>query len=330
MSSNAENRKPYVVSPLIKSIFGLFDQLRRECRTFGDFPMTLITGETGSGKSELAEQYCQRNPTKDCEHRTHIPVFHYQIRSISTKENMLRDILVLFGDPQRGRGARNAAELLSRFGVLARSAGLELLIIDEVQSIIERRSSMVISGLGDLFKDLSIGLEIPIVLIGMPWSKYLLEMNRQLKGRVAYQYHLPEFSISHDFEDFKRMVVLLLRYYNMESSNLANSEYFIRMFCYSKGNVRQLTNLVRDAYKRNSGKDASYALSSFAEAARLYGIPDSQNPFLIPISDIHLQEITVGSDWDFVTKNRARSLVDAIYSSYGVTEGLTLYPIKNG
>lgn len=330
MSTGDQNKKPYVVSPLIKKIFDLFDQLRRECLEFGDFPMMLVTGETGSGKSELAKQYCQRNPIKECEYRTHIPVFHYQIRSLSTKENMLRDILVSFGDPQGGKGAKNAAELLSRFSVLAKSAGLELLVIDEVQSIIERRSSTVISGLGDLFKDLSIALEIPIVLVGMPWSKYLLEMNRQLKGRVAYQYHLPEFAISNDFENFKRMVILLLRYYDMENSEILSSEYFIRMFCCTKGNMRLLTNLMRDVFKRKSDKGANIVLANFVEAARSYGVPDSENPFLMPISNMRLQEITIGSDWDFATKNRDRSLVDAIYSSYGVTENLTIYPVKNG
>lgn len=329
MSTVDQNKKPYVVSPLIKNIFDLFDQLRRECLEFGDFPMMLVTGETGSGKSELAKQYCERNPIRECEYRTRIPVFHYQIRSLSTKENMLRDILVLFGDPQGGKGAKNAAELLARFRVLSRSAGLELLIIDEVQSIIERRSSTVISGLGDLFKDLSIALEIPIVLIGMPWSKYLLEMNRQLKGRVAYQYHLPEFAISNNFENFKRMVMLLLRYYENENSDLLNSEYFIRMFCFTKGNVRSLTHLMRDVYKRRSDKNSAITLNNFTEVTRSYGVPDSENPFLMPISNIHLQEITVGSDWDFATKNRARSLVDAIYSSYGVTEDLTVYPVKH-
>lgn len=179
-------------------------------------------------------------------------------------------------------------------------------------------------------EDLSIALEIPIVLIGMPWSKYLLEMNRQLKGRVAYQYHLPEFAISNNFENFKRMVMLLLRYYDMENSEVLSSELFIRIFCCTKGNVRLLTNLVRDVYKRKLSNDVRITQTNFAEVARSYGIPDSENPFLMLISNVLLQEITIGSDWDFATKNRARSLVDAIYSSYGVTEDLTVYPVKHG
>ena len=61
-------------------------------------------------------------------------------------------------------GARNKGELYERLITLLKVVGIELLILDEIQVIIERRSAKVVTGIADLFKDLINDTEIPIIL----------------------------------------------------------------------------------------------------------------------------------------------------------------------
>ena len=73
----------------------------------------LVTGESGSGKSELAKYYAKNNPKIEHVERTYIPVLHYELRSVSTPEEFLRSLLVTIGDPQCGRGPETRVSFMS-------------------------------------------------------------------------------------------------------------------------------------------------------------------------------------------------------------------------
>ncbi len=160
--------RPFIKSPFLSNMIDLFDSLRKKKKTYGVASCLLLTGESGSGKSELAKFYVKNNPIVELEERTYLPVLHYELRSVSTREEFLRSLLVAIGDPQRGLGARNKGELYERLVTLIETTAIELLILDEVQVIIERRSEKVVTGIADLFKDLIEDTEIPIVFMGMP------------------------------------------------------------------------------------------------------------------------------------------------------------------
>lgn len=173
-------KKPYIKSPFLSKIFKLFDKLRETKKKFDTTSCMLITGESGSGKSQIAKHYVEKNPHVEQDERTYIPVLHYELESVSTEVQLLRSLLIAIGDPQLGEKEKNAVALLKRFVFLSKAIGLELLIVDEIQVIMERRSQRVLSGLADLFKDIINRLEIPVVFMGMPWSRHLIESNEQL------------------------------------------------------------------------------------------------------------------------------------------------------
>ena len=187
---------PYIKNPFIEKMISLFDTLRNKKKRYGIASCLLLTGESGSGKSQLAKYYLKKNPRIECDDRTHIPVLHFELKSISTPLEFLRQLLIAVGDPQQGLGARNQSELYTRVVTLVKVTGIELLILDEIQVIIERRSAKVITGIADLFKDLIKDTKIPIVFMGMPWSEYLFDSNQQLKRRIAYRYMIPPYRIA--------------------------------------------------------------------------------------------------------------------------------------
>jgi GTPase SAR1 family protein len=113
--------RPFIKNPFISDMINLFDSLRYKKSTFGVASCLLLTGESGSGKSELAKYYVKNNPIKELPEGIHIPVLHFQLTSISTPKGFIRELLVAIGDPQLGRGVMTQAELYKRLVILIKT-----------------------------------------------------------------------------------------------------------------------------------------------------------------------------------------------------------------
>lgn len=322
--------QPFIKSPFIADMLNLFDTLRHKKRHFGVASCLLLTGESGSGKSALAEYYEKNNPVVEQDERTYIPVFHFELKYISTPLEFLRSLLISIGDPQQGMGARNQGELYDRLVTLIRVVGLELLILDEIQVIIERRSAKVVTGIADLFKDLIKDTEIPIVFMGMPWSKYLVDSNKQLKRRIAYRHVIPAFRISekNERDNYRRLLKMLCDAYRISDDMRAEDIPFTyRIFTATSGNLSMTVNLIRDVYMLSDMEGKPKDLQLFADVMRGYGVADSINPFLMPLEKLELRELIVNSDWHFGYRANKNSIIDAEYAVYGISSNQKIYMI---
>ena len=323
MKTTFEER-PFIKSPFLTKMVNLFDSLRNKKKKYGVASCMLVTGESGSGKSELAKYYAKNNPKIEQVERTHIPVLHYELRSVSTPEEFLRSLLVTIGDPQCGRGAKNKGELYERLITLLKVVGIELLILDEIQVIIERRSAKVVTGIADLFKDLINDTEIPIIFMGMPWSRYLVESNQQLARRISYRYTIPPFKISsnEDRDDYRRLLMCLSEAYGLSKKiKLEEMTMSLRCFSATSGNLAATANLVRDARMMSEMEDMKVDTDLFAEVLSSYGIDERNNAFLLPIDKLVLRELIVHSDWHFGYRANKNAIIDAEYVEFGVSKG---------
>ena len=316
--------KPFIQTPSLKNILELFDFLREKKKTFGEASSVLITGESGSGKTELAKQYLYKNPPFETVERSFIPVLHFELRAVSTPVEFLRSILLAIGDPQLGEG-RNAGVLFERFVILSKTRGIELLILDEIQVIIERRSQKVVTGLADLFKDLIKETQIPIVFMGMPWSQYLINSNPQLAGRVSYRYTLPPFKVSEpgEFTNFRKLLKALSSYYQIANSlKLESPEITYRIFAFSEGNMRQTIRIVHDAYIKSVITKSKIDLTLFSSVISEYGVPKEKNIFSLPIDKILIKEMVTHSDWEFGISANKNAIREAEFSYFKLTNDL--------
>lgn len=320
--------KPFIKSPFLSDMIKLFDLLRYKKRHFGVASCLLITGESGSGKSALAEYYVKNNPVDEQDERTYMPVLHFELKAISTPQEFLRSLLVAIGDPQKGSGARNQSELYDRLVTLIKVVGVELFILDEIQVIIERRSAKVITGIADIFKDLIKDIEIPIVFMGMPWSKYLVDSNKQLKRRIAYRYVIPPYRISSkdQRDDYRRLLKMLSEAYRISSGiKLEELSVTYRFFAATDGNLSNTAELISDAYILSRMEGRIIDLRLFADVVASYGVPADNNPFLLPLDKLELREIVVHSDWRFGHRANKNSIVDAEYAVYGIASNKKIY-----
>lgn len=313
---------PFIKSPFLSELTKLFDSLRYKKKNYGVASCLLLTGESGSGKSELAKNYLKNNPVVDDEERAHIPVLHYELRSVATPEEFLRSLLVAVGDPQQGRGARNKGELYSRLIILINTVGVELLILDEIQVIIERRSAKVVTGIADLFKDLINDTEIPIVFMGMPWSRYLVDSNQQLKRRIAYRYVMPPYRVSQKEarDDYRRLLKLLGDFYGLSKYMKTEAVSFaLRCFAATNGNLSATARLFCDAYMLSDMEGKSIDLELFSDVVRGYGVEEENNAYILPLEKLVLRELIIHSDWRFGRRANKNSIVDAEFATFGVT-----------
>lgn len=322
--------RPFVKNPFLSNMLDLFDSLRYKKINFGVASCLLLTGESGSGKSELAKYYVKNNPIKEQPERTHIPVLHFELKSISTPQEFLIALLVAIGDPQQGLGARNKGELYERLVRLLTTTRVELLILDEIQVIIERRSEKVVTGIADLFKDLIKDTEIPVVFMGMPWSEYLVDSNRQLRGRISYRYIIPPYRIStKEYRtDYRRLLKLLANAYGLSGKEKIDGLSFaLRFFSATSGNLRATANLICDAYMLSKMKNKSVDRDLFASVVRDYGAHDDFNPFVLPLEKLVLRELIVHSDWNFGYRANKNAIIDAEFVEYGVAKGNKIYSL---
>lgn len=320
--------RPFIKNPFLTDMINLFDSLRHKKKHYGVASCLLLTGESGSGKSELAKNYVKNHPVVEGEERTHMPVLHYELRSVATPEEFLRSLLVAVGDPQQGRGARNKGELYARLIILINTVGLELLILDEIQVIIERRSAKVVTGIADLFKDLINDTEIPIVFMGMPWSRYLVDSNRQLKRRIAYRYVIPPYRVSQKEtrDDYRRLLKFLGDHYGISKNlKIEDVSFALRCFAATSGNLAATANLVCDAFILSDMEGKKIDIQLFANVVRRYGVEDDFNAFKLPVEKLVLRELVVHSDWSFGSRANKNAIVNAEYIEYGILKDNKIY-----
>lgn len=325
------SKNPFITNPTINDLFKLMDTLRYNNKIFKKASCLLITGESGSGKSELARHYLEKYPIVKEEERIHIPVLWVELRSITSIKDLMRALLRAIHDPQNGMGGPTTEDLFERFIRLAKTVGLEILIIDELQVVIQRRGQAVIAGVADKFKELIEALNIPIVFMGMPWSKYLLRANEQLEERVKYKYKISPYKVSDaaGFDDYKKLLKLLAGFYQFGSEYLIHkADFALRIFGYTNGNLRRTVELIRDVYIFKVTNVTKNAMESFSCVLKSYGISDEENVFCRPLDQIILYEHVQYSDWSFGQRTDKKSIVESEYKSYGITAGKSIYLIK--
>ncbi|WP_019616898.1 TniB family NTP-binding protein [Psychromonas ossibalaenae] len=138
----------------------------------------LVRGETGTGKSEFIKRYCASHPRIEEADRTKIPVLVSLLPKAKHPKPVVSQLLRDLGDPLSGTGA-DTDQLTDRLVILLKATGVELIILDEFQHSIETKSNQVVYDIADWIKTLINKAKIPVVLFGLPWSSYVLEVNGQ-------------------------------------------------------------------------------------------------------------------------------------------------------
>lgn len=154
----------------------------------------LVLGESGTGKTTLARWFARRYPKQQLLERDVLPVLYVSVPAAATIAGTVEAILLQLGDLEPDRGTISSKT--ARAVRLAKACAVEMLVFDEAQHIHDRGRTHSQYFVGDWLKSFIDALALPVVLLGLPRTQVLLQVNEQLRRRFAHQVSLSVTSSS--------------------------------------------------------------------------------------------------------------------------------------
>lgn len=308
---HAESEKK---ADLIKEIFIKSPQLTEimkdisDCRKFSDGihepDCMIVVGDTGSGKTTLINKYLAQNPRIEGSDRSVIPILSTSLPPNATPITASEQLLSDLGDPLAFSRGNDPVKIAKEMSELMKLCGVELIIIDEFQHMIDRKNKQILHSAADWLKMLIVRSKIPIVLFGMPYSVVILKANSQLAGRFELQHSLEPFRLNSNKNRvaYKTFLTKLEEALPFEdASGLTSTEMLKRIYAFSEGNLRRIRNLInrasRIALLESSDK---VLLKHLAEAAPKVSktVCEKQNPFLVEMSKLKIKHPRSDIGWE--------------------------------
>ncbi len=243
-------------------------------------------GGSGAGKTYLANHISNLMPRDDTGDVSKVPTVYFKIPSAPTQRGLAAALLTALGDP---RPTGSAGEMSKRAVKLLAMVGTEIIFIDDVQDIPEKRGQKGVVQLGNWIRDLIDASKCLVVMLGTFAAIDVVRGNDQLNRRAMRNQRLEYFSMTGS-----ENIRLSLRFLDnldkalplAELSKLTAPETALR-FIYATNGV---TSLMLDVAKEavciavKNGRE-QLLLQDFAEAFELlFGehLHDT-NPFLVRI-----------------------------------------------
>jgi Cdc6-like AAA superfamily ATPase len=238
----------FVVYPLFERVVKKFEHCHQHSKISAEPICLLVTGCSGCGKTTLAKYYEQKFPRAETEERTVVPILFATIFAPATVKGIATGLLYRLGDPLADKGTIMSQTL--RLYRLIKECGVELIILDEFQHLIDRDSDRVLQVASDWLKNLLNNTQVPMILIGMPSSVRILGTNDQLRRRFSTQVSLNPFGwkTAEQRDDFRKFL------YQVESAlpfserfHISSMETALRFFYASGGVVSDVMKIIRRA-----------------------------------------------------------------------------------
>ncbi|PSW58049.1 TniB family NTP-binding protein [Photobacterium leiognathi] len=275
----------FVIYPDVQNIFDGLDWIVRRSK-FGNFtPSMLITGGTGAGKTSLINHYVKY-------HFNDNEVLVTRVRP-SFVETLIWAINKL-GIPYNIRSKRSEIGLQDYFINSVKKSRLKLLVIEEAQELFECASPKERQKIRDRLKMISDECRLPIVFIGIPTAKLILE-DSQWDRRIMVKRELPYIQITSEssiaayidlLEDLEKHLPISVL------PELSDMDIAMRLLSATKGMLGAIKELVGYALELAllSGKSA-ITNDEFILGFETINGPDVPNPFSTDIEKLLVPQI---------------------------------------
>lgn len=174
--------------PAYVAAFNDIDGLLQLYRETGVAQHLLVLGESGAGKTTLCRDFVTRYPRIVLAAYDIVPILHISIPPAATIASATEAMLRCLGDPSPTVGTVSAKT--ARAIKLARALRVELLLIDEAQHIQDRGQLPTQYLVGDWLKTMMDEVNVPTILLGLPRTARLLQLNEQVRRRFSRRRYL--------------------------------------------------------------------------------------------------------------------------------------------
>lgn len=248
----------------------------------------LVVGPSGCGKTSILDRYVERHPLMDTAEGVIREVLSISAPARCSIKNLAETVLAALGDPAPNKGTEG--QLTRRLLHQLAQQRVGLLIIDESQHAIDKRSHKVVYDVADWIKNLINEAVCPIVLAGLPETKAILETNKQLARRCCGVLDLSPFDWDKEEEQLKFRG--LLRFFEHElpfvfEPALSSFEMASRIHYATGGLIGEVARLLQiaclDAAEAGLRRVSMAMLAEAYSSVALTG-EAAANPFLFDIS----------------------------------------------
>ena len=258
-------------------------RLHRRGREAGVAECLLLVAQTGSGKSTLVKFYRQRFPARVEEGVTKIQVLSVDTPACPSVRELAETILQALGDPASEKGS--TAFKTRRIVKLFKQCGVEILFVDEFQEFFDGRHVAESLRVSNWLKKLINKVRIPVILVGLPRSIQVTNINPELRRRFAAPHYLEPFGFSTVAEqtEFRAALKRIQAAIPVGTIELGSHEIAQRFYFASHGLIDYVVKIVDDAVSRGgSGREGAITLGDYAKAFKRTvwsTVPDELNPF---------------------------------------------------
>lgn len=237
----------------------------------------LLLGHSRAGKTHIVNNYIRLRSQELPDNAERPRFLKVEVQAGCTLKILATDLLIALDDPDPEGGSQ--ADKTRRVAEAIERAGLDMLVIDEVQRLIDGDTDKVKRDVANWITGLLNRRLCPLLLVGERKATRVLEDNMHLKGRTFGEEELTPHSWSdtEDRQEFRAILHVLDGMLDLpEKSGLGTNETALRIYCYAEGLLGQAATLVSHA----------------AVVARRDGRPCLTHDILAQAVD----ELTVGED----------------------------------
>jgi hypothetical protein len=256
-----------------------------------------ILGESGVGKSHLAERLKLAHPPRTLSDRRTVPVLLVEVPKHATIKSLLAEMLVALGYQESVKG--NRTTLLRALLRLLDELSVDTIVLDEGQHMLQCAATD--GDVGDWLKTLINRSHRTIVLMGMPSMARLLATSEYQQTAMRFQrvrtiepFHWKRTDDGKPFRMFLKQVDGVLPF--PQSSRLADPEIALRLFAATRGYLRMVFRILEAACLDGLLSHADRLDCDYLDAAMRIEvgerIPLLSAPFTAPVE--HVLEAVLG------------------------------------
>lgn len=238
-----------VPHPGLVSVIGELRRSAKQCKIMGEGDSMLVLAGSGCGKSHLIKQVHNLRPADHSGDVSVLPVVSFSIPPVivPNQRSMSSGLLRSLEDPKWNRGTTQ--DMIVRGLELLKTAKTEIILIDNVQDIPERRSNEGITAVGNWIRHVIDESKCLVAMFGT-YAAIKITDNDQMKRRATKRMSIRyfEFNSPTSKGNFQRFLRELDKRLPLaEASRLDELEVVSRLFWATNGIADYIFRLVREA-----------------------------------------------------------------------------------
>ncbi|MHB9954799.1 TniB family NTP-binding protein [Vibrio campbellii] len=305
----------FIEYPEITEIYSIFDQLRFNHSLGGEPESFLLTGESGSGKTALINNYLSRFKTGSSWSKQ--TILSTRIPSRVNKQNTLTQFLVDLDSKSGGRSTRKRNEIALEEGVVKqlKRKSVELIIVNEIQELVEFSTADERQTIANTFKYISEEAGVSFVLVGMPYAD-IIAKESQWNSRLSWRREINYFKLlqvekasnntntqysidAKQKKHFARFVAGLASRMGYEKKPVMTSnEILYPLFAMCHGECRRLKHFLKDAMIMSFKEHKSTVDKEILASTFDLKFPYLDNPFECLLDELKLDQLDTSSAYN--------------------------------